>query len=146
MANKTLTIKIDKKFIEECVYQEDWGDIKLDEKELKENIAKYVKDSAETIVREVLQEVFTDIAGRELRKEVKEKVKSFLIGMSDSELFYREDFRKLLVDIARENKKEIDKKVKAFLESNRMDDQLISAIGHDMNSRFFDGIVNGRIE
>jgi BMFP domain-containing protein YqiC len=144
--NKTLTIKIDKKFIEDCVYQEDWGEIKLDESELKENIAKYIKDSAETIVREVLREVVAEIAGKELRKEVKEKVRSFLIGMADTELFYRDEFRKLLVDIARENKKEIDKKVKAFLESNKMDGELISAIGHDMNSRFFDGIVNGKIE
>lgn len=144
--SKTLTIKIDKAFVEECVYQEDWGGIKLDEKELKGNLAKHIKESAETLVREVLREVMLEIVKKELKKEVQQKVKSFIIGMADSELFFRDEFRNFLVDTAKENKKEIDKKVKAFLESDRLNDNLINAIGHDMNNRFFEAIVNGKIE
>ena len=143
---KEIVIKIDKQFIEESVYQEDWGDVNLDSKEVSERISEYIKVSSETIVRNAISEVASEIIKKELKKELKEKVKAFIIGMADTELFYRDEFRELLVGIARDNKKEIDKKVKVFLESNNNDGQLISAIGHDMNSRFFNAIVDGKIE
>jgi hypothetical protein len=143
---KEIKIVIDKQFIDDCVYQQEWGEVRLDNKELSSNLAKLMKDKTESIIKEVIISVVEDVAKKELKGLIKDKIKAFIIGMADTELFYRDEFRKFLVDIARENKKDIDKKVKAFLESNRLDGKLIEAIGYDMNSRFFNAIVDGKIE
>ena len=63
---KEIVIKIDKKLIEESVYQEDWGDVNLDSKELSERISEYIKVSSETIVRNAISEVASEIIKKEL--------------------------------------------------------------------------------
>jgi len=141
-----INIIIDKEFIEKSVYQENWGDIKLDKVELQNNISKYIKDSCETVVRKVLEDVIVDICKKELRKQVVEKVKSFINGMGGTELYYKDKFRDLLVEVARENKKQIDTKVKAFADDGEMYKCISNSIGYHIANKFIEAMKNGIIE
>lgn len=144
---KEILIKIDKEFISNCVYQENWGDIVLDEKELKTEIAKLIKKEAEEQISSIIRECITDIVKKDLRKEIKEQVKGFVIGMSSNELFFRDEFRSYLVEIAKENKTIIDSKIKAFLQSDEdMRRRLFDALGTNLADRFLTAIVNGKID
>lgn len=143
---KEIKIIIDKKFIEESVYQENWGEVKLDQSELTKNISKYIKDSCETIVRKVVEDVVVDICKKELRKQVVEKVKSFINGMAGTDLYYRERYRDLLVEIARENKKQINEKVKAFIDDGEMYKRISDSIGYEMANKFVEAMRNGKID
>ena len=115
MSNKTLTIKIDKKFIDQCLYQEDYGRISLDEDELKQSISKLIAKEARDAIEKVVREAMI-VSVKEHKKLLSNTVKAYIQSMSSSELFYRDEFRSYLVDLARSEEKAIQSKIKAFIE------------------------------
>ena len=140
---KTINIKIDKQFIEQSVFEEDWGGIKLDEKDLKANISTYIKESTEKITQDVIRQTIIDIIRtKEVSTLLKKKVVSFIESMSSSELLYRDEFRSFLIDEAKSKQDIINKKLNSFLESDDFRDNLNNAIWNSMFSYLQNAISN----
>jgi hypothetical protein len=68
--------------------------------------------------------------------------------MSDSELFYRDEWRKYLVDLAKGQEKEIVKKLEAIIKNNdyAMSEKIIYALGDTIGGKFLTAIYNGKLD
>ena len=141
-----LTIVIDQKFIEESLREDNFSNITIDQEEVQSNIKKLVKETAESLIDDVVRKELVAVVKKDMRKLLKQKVTSFLDGMSSSELFYRDEFRQHIVTVAKENNDLIDKNIKAFLTTDPdAYRKMVDAIGENLALRFIEAIENGRL-
>jgi predicted nucleotide-binding protein (sugar kinase/HSP70/actin superfamily) len=117
----------------------------IDENEAKECIIQTLKDELDykqrnklqLIAREIVSELVENIATKEFKKELREVVKNTINTHERNELTFREGYRDLLVELAREQKPLLEKKIKASLESESYQ-EIYSALGNVMANKFID--------
>lgn len=143
--SKQITIKIDKKFIEKSLHEENSGYNILDAGELSKRIAEEIKSQSEPILRESIREVMLEIIRKDSKEELKKKVKSFIFSMSSDELFYRDKFRDFIVDLAKKNSKDINNKIKAFIDDGVMYKTISNSVGSNLADKFIKAIEQGKL-
>jgi len=121
----------------------------LDSDSTKETIIHCLKDSFDyreqnlltQIAKEQVKELVAQIADKEFKKEIRECVTNVIKTFDRTDLTYRDEYRKFLVDCAKKHEDLIMAKVKATinLESSR---EIYDAIGTSLAGKFCDFIRN----
>lgn len=105
-------------------------------KQVREHIKSDYKSMVATTLREViLQE------SKPHNKEIKEAVAYWIKTMQPSELYYRDEFRKHLVDTAKSMQKDIDTAIKEHIKTADCN-RLYDALGGAVADKFYNFIRN----
>jgi len=95
----------------------------------------YVNLIKEEIAKQILAE------SKKYKKQIATNVKLWIQSMSSTELFYRDEFREMLVDSASNNSKKIEKRVVEIIDSMPAD-KISDSISYRLGNDFYNFIKN----
>lgn len=103
-------------------------------------VSEHIKSDYKTMVATTLREVILQ-ESKPHNKEIKEAVAYWIKTMQPSELFYRDEFRKHLVDTAKTMQKDINNAIREHIKTSDVN-RLYDALGCAVADKFYNFIRN----
>ena len=121
-------------------------DMDISEYEVKSAVKEKVREflGTETQYTRLITEAMQEVIKEELKsskKDIKQKVKQFISGMEGSTLYYDDEFRALMRQVAKDNSNLIDKRVVEQIHTMESS-KIVDAVGYRMADDFYSFIRN----